>query len=111
MFCGVVVQVLCLKVLRMILPGLAKKIILTMGEKSTMTQNPKFKYEDWGPTFTSTPFIKTVIEHLWFSLGQDAFEGGQAPDSPVVSLEGKKTSIFQFLTGNRPLVLSFGSCT
>uniref|UniRef100_A0A672I3B9 Uncharacterized protein n=1 Tax=Salarias fasciatus TaxID=181472 RepID=A0A672I3B9_SALFA len=66
------------------------KQILKMGESITMTQNPRFKYEDW---------------QLWMTLGDEAFLGEQAPDTPVFTMEGEKNK------HNRPLVLSFGSCT
>lgn len=80
-------------------PTLAKKVVLRVGEKTTMPQNPNFKYEDWGLTFASKNFIKTASYHLWLSLGQEAFNGGDAPDSPVVSMAGEKSSIRKFMKG------------
>ncbi|KTG04433.1 hypothetical protein cypCar_00008669 [Cyprinus carpio] len=86
-----------LKLLSVVFPGLMKKIHLKMGEKFTMTQNPKFKYEDWGPSFFSLAFIKTVLSVNWCSLGLEAFEGHAAPDTALFTLDGQKTSIHRFL--------------
>uniref|UniRef100_A0A8C5D7D7 Iodothyronine deiodinase n=1 Tax=Gouania willdenowi TaxID=441366 RepID=A0A8C5D7D7_GOUWI len=74
---------LTLRILHLIAPGFTKKVILKMGESITMTQNPRFRYEDWGLTFMSFTFIKTGARNTWQSLGQEAFLGGAAPDSPV----------------------------
>ena len=72
-----------------------------------MSQNPKFKYEDWGPTFMSFIFIKTVMGHMWLSLGEDAFVGSKAPDTPVVTLDGKKTNIYNFMKGGSVICLFY----
>lgn len=94
-----IVQISLLKLLSIFSPRLMKKIHLKMGEKFTMTQNPKFKYEDWGPSFFSPVFIKTVISVNWCSLGLEAFEGYAAPDTALFTLDGEKTSIHRFLKG------------
>ncbi|TDH08431.1 hypothetical protein EPR50_G00097740 [Perca flavescens] len=111
MFCYMIGINIIILIMRYISPSLTKKILLKMGEKTTMTQNPNFKYEDWGQTFGSVIFFKTVSQYMWLSLGQEAFLGGDAPDTPVVNMEGKNTSVFKYLKDTRPLVLSFGSCT
>ncbi|CAB1324663.1 unnamed protein product [Coregonus sp. 'balchen'] len=97
LFCFAFMQFMFLSLLNLISRSLTKKVILKMGEKVTMTQNPKFKYEDWGPTFMSWNFIKTILGHMWTNVGQEAFVGNNAPDSPVVTLEGKRTSIYNYL--------------
>uniref|UniRef100_A0AAY5K5R5 Iodothyronine deiodinase n=1 Tax=Esox lucius TaxID=8010 RepID=A0AAY5K5R5_ESOLU len=101
--CVACMQFIFLVLLNWISPSLTKKLLLNMGRKSFMTQNPKFKYEDWGPTFMSLNFIKTVIGYIWTNLGQEAFVGNKAPDSPVVTLDGTTTSIYNYLKDNRPL--------
>lgn len=111
MVCAAILRMSMLKLLSFISPGRMRKIHMKMGERTTMTQNPKFRYEDWGPAFFSLAFIKTLFFVNWCSLGLEAFEGHSAPDSALITLDRQKTSVHRFLKGNRPLVLSFGSCT
>ena len=40
-----------------------------------------------------------MLGHVWLNLGQEAFEGGEAPNTPVVTLEGYKSNIFNFMKG------------
>lgn len=99
MFCFMLIANISINVVRLLSPSLAKSIAIRVGEKSTMTQNPKFKYEDWGLTFGSMNFVKAVCHNLWLSLGQEAFEGGKAPDSPVVLMNGERSSVGKFAKG------------
>lgn len=99
MLCYTLVLNGVLRILQLVWPALAKKIVLKLGEKVTMTQNPRFKYEDWGATFASAAFVKAVFCNIWWSLGQEAFVGLEAPDSPVVTMEKKRTSIGHFMKG------------
>lgn len=64
-----------------------------------MPQNPKFKYEDWGPTFMSWTFVKTVAIHTWISLGEEAFVGHKAPDSTVITMYKQRKTVLNFLKG------------
>lgn len=97
--CLMIVFNIIIRIMHYISPSFSKKQILRMGEKSTMTQNPNFKYEDWGLTFTSFNFIKTASRHMWLCLGQEAFVGREAPNSPVVTMDREKTSVCKFLKG------------
>lgn len=97
-FCLMLVVNISMNVVQLLSPDLAKSIAVRMGE-ATMTQNPDFEYEDWGLTFGSMNFVKAVCHSLWLSLGQEAFEGGEAPDSPVVLMNGERSSIGKFAKG------------
>lgn len=99
MFCFMLIMNISINILHLLSPSLAKSIAMRVGEKATMTQNPNFKYDDWGLTFGSMNFVKAVCHNMWLSLGQEAFEGGQAPDSPVVLMNGEKSSIGKFVKG------------
>uniref|UniRef100_A0A8C7X5Q3 Uncharacterized protein n=1 Tax=Oryzias sinensis TaxID=183150 RepID=A0A8C7X5Q3_9TELE len=52
------------EVLQLISPALVRKLLLKMGEKISMTHNPRFRYEDWGPTFLSAVFIKEAVANI-----------------------------------------------
>lgn len=78
-------------------PSFSKKQII--GENKEMAQNTKFKFDDWGPTFRSVAFLTSVLDGLWLSLGEEAFVGGEAPDPPVVTMDGERTSIRRFIKG------------
>ncbi|CAL8253425.1 unnamed protein product [Merluccius merluccius] len=99
LFCGALLQVFILRVLVVVRPSAAQKWLLKLGEMCTMAQNPRFRFEDWAPTFTSFASIRAIGAHLWLSLGQEAFVGGEAPDSPVVTLEGNRSSILKHVNG------------
>lgn len=98
-FCFMLVVNISMNIVLILSPGLAKSIAMRVGEKATMTQNPNFDYKDWGLTFGSMNFVKAVCHNLWLSLGQEAFEGGEAPDSPVVLMSGERSSIGKFAKG------------
>uniref|UniRef100_A0AAY4BDJ7 Iodothyronine deiodinase n=1 Tax=Denticeps clupeoides TaxID=299321 RepID=A0AAY4BDJ7_9TELE len=99
--CFVSLQTLFLVALSFFSPSLTRRIIVKQGEKTTMSRNPKFRYEDWGPTFMTWTFVRTVAVNLWTSLGQDAFVGEKAPDSALITLDGHKKSVYSFLKGNK----------
>lgn len=99
LLCFATIQASVFSVLSLFFPGLTKKLILKVSERTTMPQNPKFKFEDWGPTFMSWTFIKTVAKHAWISLGEEAFVGHKAPDSTVITMDKQRTTILNFLNG------------
>ncbi|KFV38880.1 hypothetical protein N341_08386, partial [Tyto alba] len=95
------------KTLMMLFPNTMKRYILKQGEKSRMNKNPKFSYENWGPTFFSFKYLLFVLKVKWKRLGG----GDPAPNTPVVTFNGEVCHLFDFMQDNRPLILNFGSCT
>uniref|UniRef100_H0VCZ4 Iodothyronine deiodinase n=1 Tax=Cavia porcellus TaxID=10141 RepID=H0VCZ4_CAVPO len=105
----VAVEVAMGKVLMTLFPERIKKSILAMGEKTGMTRNPQFSHDNWIPTFFSTQYFWFILKVRWQRLEETAELGGLAPDCSVVCLSGEKRTIWDFMHGNRPLVLNFGS--
>ncbi|NXI54177.1 IOD1 deiodinase, partial [Chloroceryle aenea] len=99
------------KTLMTLFPNAMKRYILKQGEKSRMNTNPKFSYENWGPTFFSFKYLLFVLKVKWKRLEDEAYEGCPAPNTPVVTSNGEVCHIFDFMQDNRPLILNFGSCT
>uniref|UniRef100_A0A8C3XCI9 Iodothyronine deiodinase n=1 Tax=Catagonus wagneri TaxID=51154 RepID=A0A8C3XCI9_9CETA len=99
------------KVLMTFFPGRVKQDILAMSQKTGMAKNPHFSHENWIPTFFSAQYFWFVLKVRWQRLEDKTEEGGLAPNCPVVRLSGQRCNIWDFMQGNRPLVLNFGSCT
>ncbi|NXY17649.1 IOD1 deiodinase, partial [Atrichornis clamosus] len=99
------------KTLMLLFPNAMKRYILKLGKKSRMTENPKFSYENWGPTFFSFKYWLFVLKVKWKRLEDEAFEGHPAPNTPVVTLSREVRHLLDFTEDNRPLILNFGSCT
>ncbi|GCB76503.1 hypothetical protein scyTo_0015503, partial [Scyliorhinus torazame] len=99
----VCVQTVIGKIMLLLFPEIVKKLVLKSGLKTSMTQNPKFKYEDWGPTFFSLRFVKTVARSLIMNCADEAFKGSPAPNTRVVDLENKEHKVLDFVKDNRPL--------
>uniref|UniRef100_A0A8C4VBU1 Iodothyronine deiodinase n=1 Tax=Falco tinnunculus TaxID=100819 RepID=A0A8C4VBU1_FALTI len=97
------------KTLMILFPNAMKRYILKLGEKSRMNENPKFSYENWGPTFFSFKYLLFVLKVKWKRLEDEALEGHPAPNTPVVTLSGEVCRLFDFVQDNRPLILNFGS--
>lgn len=87
------------KTLMILFPNAVKRYILKMGEKSRMNQNPKFSYENWGPTFFSFKYLQFVLKVKWKRLEDEAFEGHPAPNTPVVTLGGELCHVLDFMKG------------
>uniref|UniRef100_A0A2K5P039 Iodothyronine deiodinase n=1 Tax=Cercocebus atys TaxID=9531 RepID=A0A2K5P039_CERAT len=105
----VAVHVVVGKVLLILFPDRVKRNILAMGEKTGMTRNPHFSHDNWIPTFFSTQYFWFVLKVRWQRLEDTTELGGLAPNCPVVRLSGQRCNIWDFMQGNRPLVLNFGS--
>uniref|UniRef100_A0A8C4S4X1 Iodothyronine deiodinase n=3 Tax=Erpetoichthys calabaricus TaxID=27687 RepID=A0A8C4S4X1_ERPCA len=110
-FILLLLQLLVFRLIALICPGIAKNILLKLGELSTMTQNPKFSFEDWGPTFFTLTFVKSVFFETLANCGDEAVEGEAAPNTTVLDLQGGLHKLHEFMREDRPLVLNFGSCS
>uniref|UniRef100_A0A8C5XW63 Iodothyronine deiodinase n=2 Tax=Microcebus murinus TaxID=30608 RepID=A0A8C5XW63_MICMU len=107
----VAVHVAVGKVLLTLFPERVMQHILSIGQKTGMARNPHFTPDNWVPTFFSTQYFWFVLKVRWQQLEDVTERGGLAPNCPVVRLSGQRCNIWDFMQGNRPLVLNFGSCT
>ncbi|XP_075566397.1 type I iodothyronine deiodinase isoform X2 [Pelecanus crispus] len=85
------------KTLMILFPNAMKRYILKQGEKSRMNENPKFSYENWGPTFFSFKYLLFVLKVKWKRLEDEAYEGHSAPNTPVVTFHGEVRHLFDFM--------------
>uniref|UniRef100_A0A8C6RRZ9 Iodothyronine deiodinase n=1 Tax=Nannospalax galili TaxID=1026970 RepID=A0A8C6RRZ9_NANGA len=104
----VAVEVAVGKVLMTLFPERVKQNILAMGQQTGMARNPQFTHDNWIPTFFGIQYFWFILKVRWQRLEDMAEYGGLAPNCPVVHLSGQKSNIWDFMQGNRPLVLNFG---
>lgn len=98
-FLHVTTSVVVGKTLMILFPNAMKRYILKQGEKSRMNENPKFSYENWGPTFFSFKYLLFVLKVKWKRLEDEAYEGHPAPNTPVVTFNGEVRHLFDFMQG------------
>uniref|UniRef100_A0A6I8P7Y3 Iodothyronine deiodinase n=1 Tax=Ornithorhynchus anatinus TaxID=9258 RepID=A0A6I8P7Y3_ORNAN len=97
------VHVLLGKALRRLFPAASRRRLLDRGRAGGVAGNPRFAYEDWGPTFFSRQYFRFVLKAQWQRLEDRALLGEGAPDCPVVDLRGRARRIGDFARGSRPL--------
>lgn len=68
-------------------------------------------YENFWPSWCSWDMLTTTLNIELSDLKKTARVGLAAPNCNLVSTEGQKCRVLDFMKGNRPLVLNFGSCT
>lgn len=68
-------------------------------------------YENFWPSWCSWDMLTTTLNIELSDLKKTARVGLAAPNCKLVSTEGQKCRVLDFMKGNRPLVLNFGSCT
>uniref|UniRef100_A0A669PHX6 Iodothyronine deiodinase n=1 Tax=Phasianus colchicus TaxID=9054 RepID=A0A669PHX6_PHACC len=104
---GVTLSVVVGKTMMILFPDTMKRYILKLGEKSRMNQNPKFSYENWGPTFFSFQYLLFVLKVKWRRLEDEAYEGQPAPNTPVVALNGEIRQLSSFMRGQYIMLVPF----
>ncbi|XP_053104196.1 type I iodothyronine deiodinase isoform X4 [Hemicordylus capensis] len=85
------------KICMILFPTTVKRYILKQGEKSSIGKNPNFIYENWGPTFFSFQYLLFVLKVKWKRLEDEAFQGGPAPNTPVVDFGEETHHILDFM--------------
>ncbi|KAG8436877.1 hypothetical protein GDO86_007823 [Hymenochirus boettgeri] len=69
----------------------------------TGVHDPKFQYEDWGPTLFTYKFLRSVLQIMWLRMEDEAFVGHTAPNTPVVDMNGEMHHIWDYLKGKQNL--------
>ncbi|XP_075395965.1 type I iodothyronine deiodinase isoform X2 [Tenrec ecaudatus] len=62
-----------------------------------LAQYPNFAYDLWGSTFFSIPYFWFVLKVYWQRLEDRTEQGSLAPNCPVVSLSGRRGTIWDFM--------------
>lgn len=68
-------------------------------------------YENFWPSWCSWDMLTTILNVELSDLKKTARVGLTAPNCKLVSTDGQEYRVLDFMKGNRPLVLNFGSCT
>lgn len=76
--------------------------------------NEKFllvPYDDFWQSWCSWKMLREVVKINLADFNRTARLGSPAPNCKLVSTDGKECRLLDLASGNRPLVLNFGSCS
>ena len=68
-------------------------------------------YENFWQSWCSWKMLRAVVKLELTELNKTARLGLPAPNCKLVSTDGKESRLLNFVRGNRPLVVNFGSCS
>ena len=71
----------------------------------------KIPYQDFWDDYGTTKMFSAVLKLFICDLNKTVQLGSRAPNCKLVTTEGKECTLLDFVNGNRPLVLNFGSST
>ena len=102
----------CVIIILKLVPPLYRRFCKSIDERSGMAQT-SMDMDDYIWTMGSWTQLKTSSMRIIDAMfGRNAYLGGAAPNSKVVTFEGKiQRHLLDYKKAGRPLVLNFGSCS
>lgn len=71
----------------------------------------KVPYQDFWHVYGGRKHFVSLLRILTSDLDKTARLGAAAPNCKVATIDGMECRLLDFMKGNRPLVLNFGSCS
>ena len=68
-------------------------------------------YQDFWEDYGTHKMFSAILKIFTSDLNKTVRLGSSAPDCKLVTTDGKACRLLDFVKGDRPLVLNFGSCS
>lgn len=109
-FCfQMIIQKLMLRAL-FLMPSKKRAILTEIASKTHMDVSA-LKLEDWQDTIFTWASMKSNIKMFILDMYKTVVEGGTPYNANLLTLDNQRIKLLDFVQGDRPLVLNFGSCT